>query len=138
MNYSYPQIMIKNSNLIRISARLAVGFAIVLMIVETVHNWGDWSNPALWIIDYFACALLFVGAWLVLKGNHINGVALLTGGWGFACAIFWMAYFIIAGDLSDSARDADPIVEVFALGLFCWTLLGFGLALTALASSSQK
>ena len=118
---------------IRASAWLAVGFSIVLTIVETVHNWGDWSNPALWIIDYFACALLFAGGWLVLRVKSPAGLSLLTAGWGFACAMFWMAYFIIAADLSTSPRDADPIVEYFALGLFIWTLIGFGLALLGLA-----
>ena len=127
----YPQRIMKNEKLIYISAWLAVGFAFVFSIVETVHNWGDWSDPALWIIDYFACVLLLVGAWQVLKKKQNEGIAILTGGWGFSCAIFWMAYFIIAGEHSNNPRDADPIVEAFALGLFCWSIIGFGLVLTA-------
>jgi len=60
--------------LLNLSAYMGIIFAPVLAIAETIHNWGDWSNPAFWIIDYVACALVFAGAMDWLRSSKI-GVA---------------------------------------------------------------
>ena len=125
------------SYLLKATAWLGTGFAIVLIIVETVHNWGDWSDPALWIIDYFACALLLAGASVALKGD-VRGPALLGTAWGFACAMFWMAYFIIVSQNAAIPGTHDPLVVNFALGLFLTTIVGLALSLTVILGSPKQ
>ncbi len=130
--------------LLNISAYLGLIFAPFLAIVETVHNWGDWGNPAFWIIDYVACALVFAGAmdWFrqVKKGpkaHNMRCVALLTGGWGFACAMFWMAFFLYFQEYQRDPNSVESIVMIFVSVLFVWTVIGFSFALTGIIRSND-
>lgn len=130
--------------LLNISAYLGVIFAPVLAVAETVHNWGDWSNPAFWIIDYVACALVFLGAmdWFrqTKKGEDANTmrcVGLLIGGWGFACAMFWMAFFLYLQEYRMDPSSVETNVAIFVSGFFGWSIIGFSLALTGIIRSND-
>lgn len=124
---------LKFNSLMRFNAWFALTFASTLTLIETVHNWGDWGNPAFWVIDYLACLLLFGGGFLVLRRNHPGGSALLAAGWGFACAMFWMAYFTIRAEMIATPGFVDPIILQFALGLFVWTAVGLVISLILIA-----
>ena len=67
--------------LAKFNAWFGIGFAAILTIIETVHNWGNWSEPAFWIIDYLACLLLAAGGWLTLFRKHKAGLPVLGVGW---------------------------------------------------------
>ncbi len=130
--------------LLNLSAYMGIIFAPVLAIAETIHNWGDWSNPAFWIIDYVACALVFAGAMDWLRSSKIGVadqklrcVALLTGGWGFACAMLWMAFFLYLQNYQFEPETVDPIELVFVSGLFLWAIIGFSLSLTAIIKTGD-
>lgn len=115
----------RGSRLKHWNAWFGLAFAAALAVIETIHNWGDWSEPAFWIIDYLACILLAGGAGLVLfRKQEQRGMALLGVGWGFACAMFWMAYFLIRQEFALKPETADPLVLYVCLGLFLATVAG--------------
>lgn len=113
-----------DSGLTKFNAWLGLAFAASLAVIETVHNWDDWSDPAFWVIDYFACLLLGSGAALILYRKHQGGEALLGVGWGFACAMFWMAFFQIRRNYALTPEASDPIVLSVCLALFVTTIVG--------------
>jgi hypothetical protein len=106
------------------NAWLGLTFATLLAVIETVHNWGDWREPAFWIIDYVACLLLASGAGLFLFRKRVGGIALLGIGWGFACAMFWMAFFQIRRESALMPEAADPLVLYVCLALFLTSIVG--------------
>ena len=117
---------------LRTSATVALSFAVALTIIETVHNWGDWRNPAFWIVDYLACAFLFWGAYLVLSKEHPAGAVVLIGGWGFTCGMFFMAYFLILAEAqTTAATDELRTVLNFAGALLAFSIFGFVVSLLA-------
>jgi drug/metabolite transporter (DMT)-like permease len=122
----------------RFNAWLGLAFAVSLTLIETVHNWGDWSEPAFWIIDYIACLLLAGGSGLVLFKRQERGVALLGVGWGFSCAMFWMAYFQIRRDYALMPETADPLVLNVCLALFITTIVGLTASLFQLLRTSDR
>ena len=126
------------SKLVRFNAWLGLAFAITLTIVETAFNWGNWSDPQYWIIDYFACALLYGGAWFILRRGYVGGPALLAAGWGFACGMMWMAFFLIRDEATLDPDKFDLIVLYGAGILFAWTLLGLGLSLVSIVRGQEK
>lgn len=121
----------------RLVAWLGLVFAVALTIIETLHNWGNWSDPAMWIVDYLACVILFVGAYLILRKKSPAGLPILSTGWGFACAMFWMAYFFIHAEFKANPDLADPVVETGALVLFIWTLVGLSLSFVAIFKQAK-
>lgn len=76
--------------MIRISACLAIAFGIFLFVGEIARNWGDWQWWPFWVVDFIAAALLIFGGQRALKTATLRW---LTGGWGFAAAMFWMSFF---------------------------------------------
>jgi hypothetical protein len=76
--------------MIRISAWLAIAFGLTLAVLEAVRNWGDWQWWPFWVVDYVAATLLVVGGGIALRRGIFHWLA---GGWGFACAMFWMSFF---------------------------------------------
>lgn len=109
--------------MIKISAILAVAFGLVLAVLEIVRNWGDWEWWPFWVVDYVAASLLVIGGVLAFR----RGVATwLTGGWGFACAMFWMSFF---GHLEGLTKAATPDPHeqrlTLAIGvMFAMTIVG--------------
>lgn len=73
-----------------ISAWLAIGFGALGAVLEIPRNWGHWEWWPFWVIDYVSAGLLIAGGILALRGRTDSW---LTGGWGFACAMFWMSFF---------------------------------------------
>jgi hypothetical protein len=59
---------------------MGLTFAAALTVIETVHNWGDWSDDPMWIIDYLACAIHYAGAYLVLVRGHVSGPSVVAAG----------------------------------------------------------
>lgn len=97
--------------------RLGISFAILLGIVEVFYNW---SNPSWWpfiLVDYIAVGLLLYGSW---KSHRV-----LAAGWGFACAMFYMAFF-----LSWELGEAPTLILVGMAALFAWTIIGLILSLS--------
>lgn len=104
-----------------LSRRLAIGFGIALAVIEIFYNWG---NPSWWpliLVDYIAVALLLYGAF--------RSPPILAAGWGFACAMFYMAFFV-----SLEAGRGGPVMLGMGL-LFALTVLG--LASSVVAASRQ-
>lgn len=113
----------------RSNAWFGLIFAVLLTAIETVHNWDDWGEPAFWIIDYFASLLLAVGALSILAFDEKRGSALLGIGWGFSCAMFWMAFFQIRRNFAEMPETADLLVLYVCLGLFLATIIGLSASL---------
>lgn len=128
---------IYDSRLKRFNAWMGLAFAASLAVIETVHHWDDWSEPAFWIIDYFACLLLAAGAGLILFRKHQGGEALLGMGWGFACAMFWMAFFQIRRNYALAPETADPIVLYACLALFIITVVGLTASLFQILRTTE-
>jgi hypothetical protein len=120
--------------LVKLSAWMAVVFGASLAVLEAVRNWGDWQWWPFWVVDYVAAALLLVGGVLVLRRGPAHWLA---GGWGFACAMFWMSFF---GHLDAALETAGAISQreqqlTFIIGMmFGLTMLGF---VTALAGTQN-
>jgi hypothetical protein len=125
----------------RLSARIALGFAIFLAVAEAVRNWGDWGFWPFWVVDYIAVVLLAVGARKTLRASGpgpdsgADAAAWLAGGWGFACAMFYMSFFSHVAELraDPNAADHGPIDHLpltIAIGvLFAITVVGLATSL---------
>jgi hypothetical protein len=87
-----------------------------LAVIEVAFNWGD---PSWWpfiVVDYVAVALLVAGA-------HWSP-RVLAAGWGFACAMFYMAFFVAAQE------PGTPRPLLAGMGaMFGLTVVGLGLSL---------
>jgi hypothetical protein len=98
-----------------LNRRLAIVFGVGLALIEVGYNW---SNPSWWpfiLVDYIAVALLLYGAW--------RSPRVLAAGWGFACAMFYMAFFF-------SWRPETNDLVLFGMGaLFALTIVGLLLSL---------
>ena len=111
----------------RFARRLAVGFAVFLAIAEVARNWGDWGYWPFWVVDYLAVALLLFGARRV---EH-DGGRLLSGAWGFTCAMFYMSFFSHLAALDQPDRgplDQRPLTLIIGI-LFALTIAGFAASL---------
>lgn len=100
-----------------LSRRVGLGFGIVLAMIEVFYNLGD---PSWWpfiLVDYLAVALLVYGS---LRNPHV-----LAAGWGFTCAMFYMAFFD-----SWEAGHSGPVFLGMGL-LFGITIAGLALSLVA-------
>lgn len=104
--------------------RMAFGFGTLLAVIEVLYNW---NNPSWWpfiAVDYIAVALLLFGAW--------RSPRVLTGGWGFACAMFYMAFF-------SSWQEGRPLPLLAGMGvLFAVTIIGFLLSLPAQPAAKTR
>ena len=95
----------------KLAAQLGLAFAIALTIIETVHNWDDWSDPAMWIIDYLACAMLYTGSYLVLHRNTSPGPrssppagasAARCSGWRTSASATWCSQTLLPHPMTSS------------------------------------
>lgn len=76
--------------MVKISAWMAVAFAVFLAIGEAVRNWGDWQWWPFWLVDYVAVVFLLWGAVAVFRnGDRV----ILCGAWGFVTAMSYMSFF---------------------------------------------
>ena len=100
---------------------LAIGFGVVLAGFDVLL----WSYPFRWIWlvpNGLAVALLWYGAW--------RSPRVLTGGWGFACAVLYL-------DVSVCLIRREPKLLLTALAaLFALTVVGFVLSLFPLPQAS--
>jgi hypothetical protein len=115
---------------IRISAWLAIAFGVTLAVLEALRNWGDWQWWPFWVVDYVAATLLVIGGWMALRRGVFHWLA---GGWGFACAMFWMSFFghweglmKAGGQASEREQSLTTIIGA----MFGLTVLGLVLSLT--------
>ena len=111
--------MIKKINLI-----IATVYSIVLSIVETLLNWGDWQYAPLWIVDYLIVIILLLGVF-VYKENQ-RKVLLL--GWSFSLGVMYMALFINLEPTSTLTRLDSNILFSIALA-FTISLVGIVLTI---------
>jgi len=115
--------------MVRVSAWLAVVFGLSLAVLEAVRNWGDWQWWPFWVVDYVAATLLVIGGVMALRRGPTHWLA---GGWGFACAMFWMSFFgHLEGAMKAAAAvDAREHQLTIIIGvMFGLTVLGFLAAL---------
>lgn len=105
------------------SQKLAVFFGIFLGVFEVFYNW---SNPSWWpfiLVDYIAVGLLLYGAFKEPK--------LLPIGWGFSCAMFYMAFFLMW-------QQNLGLVVVGAGILFLITIVGLLLELSSAIKNNSS
>ena len=123
------------------SAWLALGFATFLAVAEVLRNSGEIQWWPFWVVDYIAVALLQWGAISVLWTPNDRGVGILTAGWGFAAAMFYMSLFSHIDEMSktgvpfslsniQSATD-EPALTLIIATLFVITLVGLTTSLLA-------
>jgi len=128
------------------AAWLALGFALFLAVAEVMRNSGVVQWWPFWVVDYVAVGLLLWGAAAVLWTPSANrGGAILTAGWGFATAMFWMSFFghldeiIRSGvqiDITNAQSAVDePWLTVIIGVLFAITVLGLVTSLIGAARS---
>ena len=82
---AYSSRMLESHSALNASRRLGLVFGVGLAVIEVFYNF---PNPAWWpfvLVDYIAVALLVYGS---LRNERV-----LMAGWGFACAMFYMAFF---------------------------------------------
>lgn len=99
----------------RWSRRLALGFGATLAVAEVGFNWGD---PSWWpfiLVDYLAVALLVYGA--------LRSPRVLAAGWGFACAMFYMAFFLFI-----EGGQTPTLLSIGVGAMFAVTVVGLGLS----------
>jgi hypothetical protein len=123
------------------AAWLALGFATFLAIAEAVRNSGVVQWWPFWVVDYIAVGLLLWGAAAVLWRPSERGLPILTAGWAFACAMFWMSFFGhvnevmssgVAVDMTNAQSAVDePVLTIVIGGLFGITVLGLVTSLLA-------
>lgn len=123
------------------SAWLALGFATFLAIAEAARNSGVVQWWPYWVVDYIAVGLLLWGAAAVLWRPSARGLPILTAGWGFACAMFWMSFFGhvdevmksgVAVDITNAQSAVDePVLTIIIGVLFGITVLGLVTSLLA-------
>jgi hypothetical protein len=123
------------------SAWLALGFATFLAIAEALRNSGVVQWWPFWVVDYIAVGLLLWGAAAVLWRPSERGLAVLTAGWGFASAMFWMSFFGhldevmrsgVAIDVTNAQSALDePWLTVIIGVLFAITVVGLATSLIA-------
>jgi hypothetical protein len=123
------------------AAWLALAFGTFLAVAEAVRNSGVVQWWPFWVVDYIAVFLLIGGAAAVLWRPSERGLPVLTAGWGFACAMFWMSFFghvaEVFGDGTEVARtNAESAVDEPALTiiigvLFAVTVVGLVTSLLA-------
>jgi hypothetical protein len=106
----------------KVARWLGVAFGTALAIIEVFYNWND---PSWWpfiLVDYIAVALLLYGAW--------RSPRVLTAGWGFTCAMFWMAFFF-SWELGAERWILAGMGFLFALTIV-------GLTLSVIAARHEK
>ncbi|MGH7949047.1 MAG: hypothetical protein ACREQF_07485 [Candidatus Binataceae bacterium] len=123
-----------SSRAARLSARVAIGFGVFLAVAEVVRNWGDWGFWPFWVVDYIAAALLIWGGTRVLRpGERRGAVAVLSGAWGFTCAMFYMSFFSHVATLGEA--DRGPVEHTrlaLIIGImFAITVAGFVTSIAA-------
>jgi hypothetical protein len=123
------------------SAWLALGFGTFLAVAEVIRNGGEVQWWPFWVVDYIAVALLQAGAISVLWTPNDRGVGILTAGWGFTAAMFYMSLF---GHLDEIAKTGvpfslsniqsatdEPMLTLIIGTLFMVTLIGLTTSLLA-------
>lgn len=124
------------------AAWLALGFGTFLAVAEAFRNSGEVQWWPFWVVDYIAVALLIWGAAAVLWRPGANrGLPILTAGWGFASAMFFMSFFghvaEVFGDGTEVARTNmqsavdEPMLTIIIGVLFALTVLGLVASLVA-------
>jgi hypothetical protein len=121
--------------MLTISAWLGIIFGVLGAVLEIPRNWGHWEWWPFWTVDYVSSGLLIAGGSLVLRGRTARWLA---GGWGFACAMFWMSFFGHYGDLMKAGVAADPherrLTTIIGV-MFLVTIVGL---LSALFAKSRR
>jgi hypothetical protein len=115
---------------------LALGFAVVLAVVEALLNIGrpgpDWQYAPLWIIDYVIVGTLLMGFWLTRRPGHPTGVAVLIVGWALAAGVFYMALFMsLDPEANRGPEGANPTLLGLSALALAVQALGLGLAVHA-------
>lgn len=122
----------------KISGFLAIVTGVVLALVETWLNWGDWQWWPYFVVDYLAAALLLIGGYRTLR-KMSGGLRLLSGAWGFTAGMIWIAFFITIEQQaarSDFTDSVSPQSLVLLMGLLLVVSLA-GLAMTVLHKESK-
>jgi len=130
------------------AAWLALGFGTFLAVAEAVRNSGEVQWWPFWIVDYIAVGLLLWGAAAVLWRPSERGLPILSAGWGFTCAMFYMSFFghvaEVFGEGTEVARTNaqsavdEPMLTIIIGVLFAVTVVGLTMSLLAEMRSETK
>jgi hypothetical protein len=115
-----------------VSRYLALGFALVLAVMEAVLNSArpgpSWQYAPLWIVDYVIVGALLTGFLLTRRRGH---EPVLMVAWALAAGVFYMGLFV---GLDPEINRGQPPPATF-LGLIAVALvvqvLGLGFAVRA-------
>ena len=97
----------------KINLIIATAYSIVLAIVETSLNWGNWQYAPLWIVDYLIVIILLLGVF-VFKENQRK---VLLMGWSFSAGVMYMVLFINLEPTSSITRLDSNILYAVGLSL---------------------
>ena len=117
---------------LKISAFMAIGFGLVLAVLEAVRNWGDWQWWPYWAIDYIMASLLVLGGVLVLRKTK-RARQVLACAWGVSFGAGYMSFWSHVENFTNPAHgniSQAPLTYLIGFGLIC-CILGFLLSLTA-------
>jgi len=120
--------------MILVAAWLAIAFGTLGAILEVLRNWPDWQWWPFWVVDYIAAGLLIVGGVLALRRR---GERVLAGGWGFACAMFWMSFFSHLGGLREAVEVSAREQRLTLIIGVMFAVTACGLLLTLLGRSRR-
>jgi hypothetical protein len=130
------------------AAWLALGFGTFLAVAEAVRNSGEVQWWPFWVVDYIAVGLLLWGAAAVLWRPSERGLPILSAGWGFACAMFYMSFFghvaEVIGEGAEVARTNaqsavdEPMLTIIIGVLFAVTVVGLVMSLLAEGRGETK
>lgn len=101
------------------SARAAIAFGPLIIILVLGRNWGAWEAWPYWLDDIVAAIALIVAAYFAIETDNSTNSRALTGAWGFATATLWISMF----RLMERTALEDP-VPVWLITLSLVAFLG--------------
>jgi hypothetical protein len=116
---------------LKISVFMAIGFGIVLSVVEVIRNWGNWQWWPFWLIDFIVAGLLISGGLLVLNKAKISR-PFFSGAWGVAFGACYSSFWDHVYNFSEAAHgniSQTPLTYLIGLGLVS-SIVGFILSLS--------
>lgn len=116
---------------IKLSAFMAIGYGLILAILEAVRNWGNWQWWPYWLIDYIMAAMLIYGGLLALKKAR-SGFKVLACAWGVSFGASYMSFWSHVENFDNPAHgniSQTPLTYLIGLSLIA-CVLGFVLLLS--------
>ena len=104
---------------LKLSAYSAIGFGIVIAIVEVIRNWGNWQWWPFWVIDYIIAIALVAGGFLFIKNYKISGLV-LSAAWGVTFGAMYMSFWDHVYNFKNQVHgniQQEPLTYLIGFGL---------------------